>query len=138
MRSLLRIFHDATVYFCTATVVATVALAVLLYARGRIDQEALYKTWALLQGVDLPQMEFEAEKASVEEEVQPSYQDALALRARESRDLDLREMVVDKALRDLKALEQQLRFARRLDARHTVHQRDGFAVPVGARTGSPG
>jgi hypothetical protein len=117
MKRLLRLLHDLTVYFCTATVVATVVLVAMLIARGRIDQQTALKTWALLQGVDLPQMEFDATQAAVEEDAQPSYQEALALRAQESRDLDLREMVVDKALRDLKALEQQLRTQReRYDA----------------------
>lgn len=113
MSKLLRLIPAAILYMCAATVVAQVGAVVVLSSQGVLTKPRLMQCLAALYGVNLHELEqktADANKPPSKE--QPPFADVIKQRALASRDLDLRETAVDKALVDVRALTAQLKTER--------------------------
>jgi hypothetical protein len=108
-----KLLPAALVYFCVATVVAEAGAVGMLAAQGVLTRDKLIQCLAALYGVNLREIEDKAKKAhEPPPNEQPSYADIVKQRALASRQLDLREAALDKALVDMRALAAQLRTER--------------------------
>jgi hypothetical protein len=97
------------VYFCAATLLAQVIIFAYLWSTWQVDREKVIQMLAIAQGIDLleAQQEFEDSQQKVPPE-QLSYQDWIDQRATMFRDLELRELALNKALTRLKLDQRQL------------------------------
>lgn len=113
MSKLLKLIPLSILYFCVATVVAEAGALAMLSSQGVLTKERLMQCLAALYGVNLHELE---KKTEADHQLPPSEQPAFAevikQRALASRDLDLREAAVDKALVDVRALTAQLKTER--------------------------
>lgn len=96
-------------YFCVATVIAAAVGVAMLYQKGAFSDDRVLNMWAALHGVPVP-----GEKASnggeqADAEEQPAYDDIVVKRTLAALDLDLRENTLDKALREMRAIELKIR-----------------------------
>lgn len=113
MTKLLKLIPAAMLYFCVATVVAETGAIAVLAAQGVISQEKLFQCMATLYGVNLREIEDKANTANQPPaKEQPAFDEVIKQRALASRDLDLREAAIDKALVDVRALTAQLKTER--------------------------
>jgi hypothetical protein len=113
MMKLLKLIPAALLYFCVATVLAQVGAGVYLVATGALTQEKMYQCLAAFYGVNLHEIEQKAAQAhEPPPNEQPDFAEVIKQRALASRDLDLRETAVDKALVDVRALTAQLKTER--------------------------
>lgn len=113
MSKLLGLIPAAMLYFCVATVLAEVGAIGFLAMQGVVTQEKLFQCMAALYGVNLREIEDKAKSANQPPPPeQPTFDDVLTKRALASRDLDLRETAIEKALVDVRSLTTQLRTER--------------------------
>ena len=113
MSKMLKLIPAAMLYFCVATVLAEAGAIGFLTMQGVVTQEKLFQCLAALYGVNLREIEDKAKNANQPPPPeQPTFDDVLLKRAMVSRDLDLRETAIDKALVDVRALTVQLRTER--------------------------
>jgi hypothetical protein len=108
-----KLMSGTLLYFCLATVVAEGGALALLASQGVLTKTKLFNALAALYGVDLHELEktTTAEHQPPPHE-QPAFEEVIKKRALLSRDLDLRDTAVDKALIDVRALMAQLKTER--------------------------
>lgn len=108
--NLLKLIPAAIMYICVATVLAEAGALAVLSSQGVLTQNRLMKALAALYGVDLHELEKNTEAANqAPPKEQPAFEAVIQKRALASRELDLREAAVDKALVDVRALIAQLK-----------------------------
>jgi hypothetical protein len=113
MNKIAKFFTAAPLYFCVATVLAQAVAFGYLASQGVLTKERLTYALAALYDVDLHQLEREKTAAGQPlPHEQPAFEQVIQRRALASRDLDLRETAVDKALVDVRALTAQLKTER--------------------------
>lgn len=113
MNKLAKMLTGAILYFCCATVVAQVGAIGYLASQGVLTQDRLMKGLAALYGMNLNEVEKKTADANQPPPPeQPAFAEVIKQRALASRDLDLRETAVDKALVDVRALTAQLKTER--------------------------
>jgi hypothetical protein len=125
---LLRLPFVAFVYFSVATVLAEIAAVAALGARGGLTHERILYLMAIAHDVDLAALWKTTEKPPrpVDQE-QISFDELLEARARQSVDLDLREMAADRGLSDVRQLEFFLEQSRK----QYTQLRDSFDQRLG-------
>jgi hypothetical protein len=117
--SLARHTLSAATMFCAATFVVLAAGLAYLWISGRMNDEKAHQILGVVYGVDLAAIEakYAPSQKPVESE-QPAFDDVIEKRLEKSLDFDLRETSMDKALIELRTLEDDLRSQReRFDAR---------------------
>ncbi len=113
MSKLIGLIPAAILYFCAATVVAQVAAVAVLSSQGVLTKPRLMQCLAALYGVNLHELEQKTADANKPPSNEQSpFAEVIKQRALASRDLDLRETAVDKALVDVRALTAQLKTER--------------------------
>lgn len=113
MSKLLQLIPAAILYSCVATVLVQVGAIGYLVAQGTITQEKLFQCLATLYGVNLREIEEKGAAANQPPpKEQPAFEEVVKQRALASRDLDLRETAIDKALVDVRAMTAQLKTER--------------------------
>lgn len=113
MNKLLGLIPAAILYFCAATVIAQVAAIGVLASQGVLTKPRVMQCLAALYGVNIHELEQKtAEANQLPPQEQPAFAEVIKQRALASRDLDLRETAVDKALVDVRALTAQLKTER--------------------------
>ena len=106
---LLRLSFAACVYFCAATILAEIGILAALGARGALTREKIIYLTAIARGVDLAAFPTSLERPTgPAHHEQVSWEEVLEARARQSADLDLREMVADRGLSEVRQLESLL------------------------------
>jgi len=97
------------VYACVATILAEVILATYLATTWRLDRERVVQILAIAYGIDLLGMKEEADKRQEQPaSEQVSYEQILETRAKNFRNLELRERALQDGLRELQAAQQKL------------------------------
>jgi hypothetical protein len=101
-----RLLHSAgaaLTYFCVATVLTQIILAVVIVSKWQLDRERVAQMLAIAYGVDLFAMREVAEKEREQPPAeQPSYDQVLEARAAKMRDLELREQTLQDDLAQLR------------------------------------
>jgi hypothetical protein len=112
--SLARIVIPVIAAFCVGTVAAQGIGLAWLWSKGKISSKKIDHVLAVLHGVDIDELRRQAEAArSPNSDEQPALADMLRLRTEKSLNLDLRDTAVDKALVDLRSLQDKLKTERR-------------------------
>jgi dihydroxyacetone kinase-like predicted kinase len=113
MKFLVRAIPASILYFCLATVVAEAGALAYLASQGVLTKPRLFQCLAALYGVNLHEIEKEttAENQAPPNE-QPAFAEVIKQRAKISREFEIREVAIDKALVDVRALTAQLRTER--------------------------
>ena len=114
MKQLLPTLWTFVLYFCLATIIAEVILAVQLCVQWKIDRTKAIQMLAIAQGIDLFALR---EKTELDQDELPpdqvSYGEILETRAAKDLDLQLREQSLSNSLNQLRADQQQLSVAER-------------------------
>lgn len=114
IRRILPALTNGILYFCLATIIAEVILAVQLCVRWKIDRTKAIQMLAIAQGIDLFALR---EKTELDQDELPpdqvSYGEILETRAAKDLDLQLREQSLSNSLNQLRADQQQLSVAER-------------------------
>ncbi len=110
MKKLIGLISAMIVYFCVATVIAQAVGLGMLWYKGYFAEERVFAVLAAAHGVDMLALRdrLEAER-KVDLEEGPSYESAIDHHLRKSLDLDVREMAIEKGLRDLVSVETAVR-----------------------------
>ena len=110
MKKLIGWISSMIVYFCVATVIAQAVGIGMLWYKGYFAEDRVFAVLAAAHGVDMLALRdrIEAEQKDDQEEG-PSYESALDQHLRTSLDLDVREMAIEKGLRDLASLDTAVR-----------------------------
>lgn len=96
------------IYFSVATIAAETAAIGMLWAKGALDQERIFRLLAIAHDVDL-----QANRRKLESRVLPIHNEQLSFaevqtaRTYASLDLDLRETAADKGLMDIRELSDE-------------------------------
>jgi hypothetical protein len=107
---LLKLIPAALVYFCFATVLAEAGAIGYLSSQGLVTREKLFQCLAVLYGVNLREIEDKAKAAhQPPAKQQPAFDEVVRQRALATRDLELRETAIEKALVEVRALLAQLK-----------------------------
>lgn len=107
----LRLLGMGLLYFCIATVLAQVVVLGMLWWKGAFSDDRVVAMFAALHGIhpDKPNVEAAAAKSKGGHgHEQPSLEEVSKQRLLASLDLNLRESTLDKALLELRTLEQQV------------------------------
>lgn len=107
----LSMIGSAFAYFAIATVIALVVIVAMLWQKGALSDERVYRMWAALHGVEIPVKQAAASKEKVEVEV-PSYDDILNKRTLSSLDLNLRESAIGHSLDELRTVQMKVQTER--------------------------
>ena len=108
MKKLLALIGPAIAYWCIATVLAQALAVGLLWWKGMLQKDRIVQTLTAAYGFQpVTAIATDASKNSVVEF--PSADEIIQKRVEASLDLDLREMAIDKALIDLRNMQEQLR-----------------------------
>ncbi|NLX96049.1 MAG: hypothetical protein GXY83_07725 [Rhodopirellula sp.] len=114
IRRILPVLTNGILYFCLATIIAEVILAVQLCVQWKIDRTKAIQMLAIAQGIDLFALR---EKTELDQDELPpdqvSYGEILETRAAKDLDLQLREQSLSNSLNQLRADQQQLSVAER-------------------------
>lgn len=106
-----RMLGTGLLYFCVATVLAQAVVAGMLWWKGAFADDRVVAMFAALHGIH-PERPGEEKAATAAQEEhpheQPSLEEISQQRLLASLDLSLRETTLDKALLDLRTLEQQI------------------------------
>ncbi len=114
MMGLYRILAPVLAAFCIGTVISAAAGMMYLLSAGKIDREKMFQIVAVIQNVDLAAMQQEEEDARKPlESEQISFEQVLQKRVEQSLARDMREMALDKALDDIRRLQNDLTIDRR-------------------------
>ncbi len=114
MMGLYRILAPVLAAFCIGTVISAAAGMMYLLSAGKIDREKMFQIVAVIQDVDLAAMQQKEEAARKPlESEQISLEQVLQKRVEQSLARDMREMALDKALDDLRRLQNDLTIDRR-------------------------
>lgn len=109
MGRLLQAAGAALTYFCVATVLTQIILAVVIASKWHLDRQRVAQMLAIASGVDLLAVREEAGK---EPELplaeQPSYEQVLEARAAKMRNLELREQALQDELTRLRLQQEQV------------------------------
>lgn len=109
MKRLFSMLGQALLYSCVGTVIAAVVGAAMLYQKGAFSDDRVLNMWAALHGIPLPGDAAAVASDSHDPEEHPAYDDIVMKRALAAKDLELRENTLDKALGELKTIEQKIR-----------------------------
>ena len=117
MMRVLKLIGGACVYFCVASLLAQGVGVGVLWWRGTLNEDNVYRLLAVLQGVDLDALRDELErKRQPHDDRQVSYETIVKARLAKSLTLNLREQAIGAGLNDLLALQADMRTERqRLD-----------------------
>jgi len=98
------------VYLCAATLLSEVVVAGYLWSAWKLDQAKLLRMMAVAQGAESAEDEAKEKEAETKKEPaseeQASFAEVLERRAVKTRDLELREQSLDKALDEVKFQQQ--------------------------------
>jgi hypothetical protein len=108
MKSVLQWLESLLVAFALGTFVTLVILLATLWWKGALADERLLGMVAAMQGIR-PVPPGGRDNTLNPDAEQPSLDQILQARLRTSLDLDLRESAIDKALGDLRAIEEQIK-----------------------------
>jgi hypothetical protein len=108
MKRVLVWLESLVVAFSLGTFVTLVVLLAVLWWKGALADERLIGMLAALQGIQPAPPAAPDNTLSADAE-QPSLEQILQARVRASLDFDLRESAIDKALGDLRAIEEQIK-----------------------------
>ena len=116
MRMLLKLF----IAFCVATVLAQGIILALAGARGNLTRETTLKAIALLNGVDISGDRLQKMLTDAAEKPNPTYEDVEAERARQNKNIDMRERSIETAKEQISEMlsefrEERADFDRRKD-----------------------
>lgn len=117
MGRLLQTAGAALSYFCVATVLTEIILAVAIASKWHLDRARVAQMLAIAGGADLLAVRAEAEKEPEQPPAeQPSYEQVLEARAAKMRNIELREQSLQAELTQLrlwqeKVADQQKRYA---------------------------
>lgn len=109
MKRLAALIGTAFLYFCVATVIATVVGVAMLYQKGAFSDDRVLYMWAALHGIPLPSDDTLTNSEKGDSEEQPAYDDLVTRRMLASLDLELRENTLDKSLEELRTIELKIR-----------------------------
>ncbi len=113
MRKIGKWIVAAVMYLCVATIASQAIAAGWLVWKKGLDEDKLFRILAIVQGVDLEGIREEVKKEHApESKEQAAFEQVVEARVSRSLDLDLRESAMDKALNDLRALEEKLKTER--------------------------
>jgi hypothetical protein len=99
---------------CVGTVIAEGIGLGLLVSKGKLSSKKVNQLLAVLHGVDLDELKRQAEAARApNNDEQPAFEEVIRLRAEKSLNLELREAAIDKALADLRNLQDKVKIERR-------------------------
>ena len=109
MKSALSLIGSILTALCIATVISMGIGLGWLWLSGGLTSDKLFRVIAVINDVDLDEMRDELEESiRPEDKDQVSHQQVVEARLAESLDLDLRETAMDKALGDLRRLQDRL------------------------------
>ncbi len=100
MRMLSKLF----VAFCVGTVLAQMIILGMAGARGNLNQVALLKAVALLNGIDITGEHLQDVLEKSKQLPNPTYEDVEAARASQSKELDMRERSIQQYKRQVEEL----------------------------------
>ncbi len=109
IRRLLRAATSGILYFCLATVIAEVVLAVQFCVRWKIDRAKAIQMLAIAQGVDIFALREKAQRDK--DQIPPdqiSFEEILEARAAKDLNLQLREQALVDSLSEVRNQQQQL------------------------------
>jgi hypothetical protein len=117
IKRVLNLIGAAFVYFCVATLLAQGVGVGVLWWRGTLSQDSVYRILAVLQGVDIDAIRDELEKKrQPQDDPQVSYEAIVKARLAKSLTLNVRQQAITAGLADLLALQSEVRTERqRLD-----------------------
>ncbi len=102
MGKLLGLLPIAFTYFCVGTVLSLGVGLVILGSKGALSEAKLIQIMAIVQGVDLTQMQIDrALENQPTDHDDASWEDVVLVRAAKSLDLDLREQAMSRGLQEL-------------------------------------
>ncbi len=96
------------VAFCVATVIAQMIIAGMAAAKGNLSLTALYKGLALVNGIDITGDKLQKMLDDARSMPNPKYEDVEEERARQDKDLALRERAIRLGKEQLDALQIEL------------------------------
>jgi vacuolar-type H+-ATPase subunit I/STV1 len=105
MRLLLRIF----VAFCVGTVLAQAIILGLAAARGNLSRDTTLKAIALLNGIDISGDRLQKMLDDAEQRPNPTYEDVEEERARQNKNIDMRERSIAIAKQQVEEMLAELR-----------------------------
>jgi hypothetical protein len=110
MKKLMRLLYAAFVYFCVATVISLTIGGYFFWSKGGLAGNRMSQFLIVLSGLDIYEFWKEIEGAARREpEETPPYEHLLEKRAQANLDLDLREVALQRAVGEIRLIEQQLR-----------------------------
>lgn len=109
MKAALAWLVNLFVALAVGTFVTVVVLLAMLWWKGALGDERLLAMLAALQGIERAPAETRAASGTSVDAEQPSYEQVMQARLQASLDLDLRESAIDKALGDLRSIEEQIK-----------------------------
>jgi hypothetical protein len=108
MGKLLRVAGVGLTYFCVATVLTEVILAVAIASKWQLDRDRVAQMLAIANGADLLAIREEAGKEREQPPTeQPSYDQVLEARAARMRNLELREQALQDDLLQLRLAQEK-------------------------------
>jgi len=113
MRKILQLFGllgSAFTYFCVATTLTMIAAISIFVMKGGVSGDRGLQLMAVLNGFDLHDFWTKLEETKVpKREEQLSYEEVLEARVKAGLDFDMRERAIQRALSDLRGMENSFR-----------------------------
>ncbi|MCA9192738.1 MAG: hypothetical protein KDB03_13275, partial [Planctomycetales bacterium] len=106
--------------FCVATVLAELSILGLVFAKGNLNSESIFKVTALLNGIDITGDKLQQMFDDATKTPPPEYEDIVRERAAQSRTLEMRERSINMQAEQLNAerialTQKETAFDRRKD-----------------------
>ena len=135
MKAVLSLISSIFLAFCVATVISLLIGVAWLWMAGALTQDKLFRMAAIAHDVDIDKMRTELEESiRPKDKEQVSHNQIVSARLAESLDLDIRELAIDKALGDLRRLQDRLgKEQRRYDQMKTSFDSRLAELEAGAR-----
>ena len=135
MKSILALFNSMFLALCVATIISEGIGLAFLWSQGVLTQDKLFRIAAIIHDVDIDKLRDELEESiRPADKEQVSHDQVVQARLAESLDLDLRESAMDKALGDLRRLQDRLqKEQRRYDQMKNSFDKRLAELEAGAR-----
>lgn len=135
MKKILTMLSSLLTAFCVATLLSQGVGLAWLWTQGALTSDKLFRMVAIIHDVDIDKMRDDLEESiRPEDKEQASHQQVVQARLNESLDLDLRESALDKALSDMRRLQDRLsKEQRRYDQMKNSFDKRLAELEAGAR-----